>query len=147
MQKIKEIIVYHKFNLPQGKGIECKPEECLTQQSFKDECDINNIIEVFTKTGLWGNSLKPATNQPMFGDFSNVPDFVESQNIIAKAVEQFEALPAILRKRFNNEPAEMLAFMELEENREEAIKLGMCAPPEIIPKTEPPKTPEGVSGQ
>jgi len=123
MQKIK---IHHRFDRPTGKGIICDPSLGRTQQSFKDECDINNIVEMYCKTGLWGNSIRPAINTPMFGDFTEVPDFVEAQRKIAEAGEMFDALPVKIRKRFNHDPVELLKFVADEANTEEAIALGIA---------------------
>lgn len=100
-------------------------EPSLTQQQFKEECDINNIIARYETTGLLTDPLHPGTRQPMFGDFSNVMDYQAAQNIVVRANEAFEALPAKLRDRFDNDPALMLEFLQDENNREEAVKLGL----------------------
>ena len=69
------------------------PNPSLTQQHFKEEADINNIIAKFNRTGFLVDPLTPATRQPMFGDFDKVPDFREAQNLIALAKEKFMELP------------------------------------------------------
>lgn len=145
MPKIAEEF-YHRGNRPKGAGIKCNKAEGKTQQSFKAECDINTIVNNYNKTGLWSNSLRIATVQPMFADFTNVPDFVESQNKIARAKELFEALPISIKKRFNHNPQELLEFVYNKENEEEAIKLGFLNPkeepkPTPAPAPEPQKTP------
>jgi len=117
--------VYHKFDLPKDKGIKCDPKEAKTHQSFKEECDINNIVEHYTKTGNWSTSLRPATRPPIFGDFTSVPDFREAMNYVANAREQFEALPSRIRKRFENDPGQLLSFLQDEKNRPEAEALGL----------------------
>lgn len=130
---------YSLNNRPKGTGISCDPKEGRTMQSFKEECNINNIIAMYCKTGLWGNSLKGATAKPMFGDFTSVPDFVESQNIIAKSKELFDAMPLNIRKRFNFNPVELLEFVNNPDNKDEAIKLGIAT--EKPKEPEPPVTP------
>nr|QJB21026.1 MAG: internal scaffolding protein [Microvirus sp.] len=102
-------------------------EETLTQQHFKDECDINNIVRRYEKTGFLVDPLTPGTVQPMYDDFTAQQDFLEAQTLIAHASQAFDELPASLRKRFSNNPAEMLAFLEDESNREEAVKLGLVS--------------------
>jgi len=120
------IKVYHRFELPKGKGIKCDPSEGKTHQSFKDECDVNAIVDRYAKTGLWGSSLKPGDRQPLFGDFSNAPDFREAMDKINQANSDFANLPSRLRKRFNNDPAELLAFLSDPKNTDEAIAIGLC---------------------
>ena len=42
-----------------------------TQQSFRDECDINNILRKFNVTG----QLPIGSVQPQYGDFSGITDY------------------------------------------------------------------------
>lgn len=46
-------------------GISFDPDEGQTHQSFKDECDVNNIIDLHTRTGLVTH-LNPGS--PQYGD-------------------------------------------------------------------------------
>ena len=115
---------YSRYHPAPSLSVEFE-EETLTQQHFKDECDINNIIRRYEKTGFFVDPLTPGTAQPMYGDFTAQQDFLEAQTLIAHASQAFDELPASLRKRFSNNPAELLAFLENEDNREEAVKLGL----------------------
>lgn len=93
----------------------------VTDQSRKAECDVNNIIARYDRTGLITNVSK---FEGRFGDMSGV-DFKMLQDQVAGAATMFEQLPSHIRKKFKNDPAELLAFMDNPDNREEAIKLGM----------------------
>lgn len=99
------------------------PEQGRTKQQFKDECDINNILRRYEKTGALPNMIK---SNPVYGDFSNVADFQDSLELVRFAEEQFAGLSAKLRRRFNNDPAEFLAFCEDPENVEEMVSLGLA---------------------
>lgn len=46
-------------------GIAFDPDECRTHQSFKDECDINNIIDLYARTGLVNHH---ASGKPQYVD-------------------------------------------------------------------------------
>lgn len=116
--------IYSIYDKPEVPGVTFT-EPSLSQQHFKDECDINNIMAKYAKTGVWGDPNNPSTTQPMFDDFSTAEDFHSAQNFLAQAGQAFEALPAYLRKRFENDPAELLAFLDDESNREEAERLGL----------------------
>jgi len=142
--RVENNVLFTRFYRPKGKSLKCDPTKGRTQQGFKEECDINSIVERYTKTGLWGNSMKAPTEMPIFGDFTSVPDFVESHRIIAEANELFDALPAAIRKKFNNDPAALLAFVSDEGNRAEAEKLGIVRMPETAPVAEslPKETPK-----
>lgn len=105
-------------------GLHCE-DATLAQQQFKEECDINNIMEKFGMTGL----IPQNPLEPQYGDFSGVYDYHTALNAISSAVEQFDALPATLRARFDNNPANLIDFMENPDNRSEAEKLGLVATP------------------
>lgn len=97
----------------------------LTQQQFKDECDINNILKSYQETGTINHiNRKPQ----IFGDFSDVKDFRESLELIQYATSEFMQLPAKVRARFKNDPAELVEFCNNPNNLEEAISLGLANP-------------------
>lgn len=96
----------------------------LAQQQFRDECDINVIVDRF---GLNGE-LPSGVRMPTYGDFFGVDDFHTAANAIAMANESFDAMPAKVRARFNNDPAEFVDFCSKAENRQQAIDLGLVLP-------------------
>ena len=104
----------------------------LTNQSFKDETDINTIVKRFGLTGEMPSTLAV----PLSGDFTEAMTFEESMNLIAQSNQQFMLLPADVRERFNNDPGRLIAFLEDDNNRDEALKLGLVnKPPEKIRTT------------
>jgi phage internal scaffolding protein len=121
-------------------------EPSLTQQQFAAESDINNIIARYERTGILVDPLIDRRGQPMYGDFSNIDSFFEAQVKVARAKELFEALPGKIRDRFGGDPGKLIAFLENEENREEAIKLGLIEKPEMKEEVKI-ETPEGESAQ
>lgn len=108
-----------------------------TIQSEKDGTDINIMMATFQKTG----QIPQTTQLPMYGDFSNAVDYMEACQLKKDADNMFMSLPANVRSRFKNNPAELLAFMADEENKEEAEELGLVRTPDPAPETEPPETP------
>lgn len=98
-----------------------------TQQHFKDDCDINNIMNKFMKTGVIPQ-LQPSSFN--FVDAGESLTYHEAMTFVAQAQEDFYDLPAHLRKLFDNDPGKMLAFVEDAENYEQAIALGLIAKPE-----------------
>jgi len=101
-------------------------EPSLTQQQFKDECDINNIMKSYQETGTI-NHLNPRT--AVYGDFHDVKDFKESLELVQAANETFMLLPATIRTRFENDPAKLVEFCNDPNNLEEAIQLGLAEKP------------------
>lgn len=106
-------------------GIACE-DASLAQQQFKDECDINNILRQFNITG----QLPSAPISPKYGDFTGISDYKTALDRVIAVDEEFMNLPANIRARFNNDAAELISFMDNEENRAEAEKLGLTAPKE-----------------
>ncbi len=98
-----------------------------TKQSFKDETDINAIMARFQTTGMLEFVNK---HEPQYGDVTAI-DFQTSMQSVARARELFADLPSKVRDRFNNDPAELLEFLDNPDNREEAVLLGLAkrAPP------------------
>ncbi len=127
--------------------VDCSGDKIRTKQSFKTETDINHILAKYRKTGIITADALNA-RQASFLNVSEIGDFQECQQVIAKAESAFMTLPALVRSRFQNDPAELLDFVKNPENRDEAILLGIIAktaepepPPEPAPAPpEPPTT-------
>lgn len=102
-------------------GLSCN-DPSLTQQHFAEECDINTIVDRFMKTGVMPEGIV----QPQYGDYSEVMDFQSAQNAIRSASENFFAMPAAIRARFQNSPQVFLEFFGDPANQDEAIKLGLA---------------------
>lgn len=97
--------------------------EVLTKQSFKEESNINHIVNKYLKTGQLPNSSRAAMAR--FGDFSNIPSYKESLEVVLRAQEMFSELPSAVRNRFRNDPEQILQFLADPANRDEAVKLGL----------------------
>lgn len=115
-----------------GKSVTLETgSESHVQQHLKDQCDINTIMAKYRRTGTLPNLIK---QNPVYGDFSNVPDYQEALHIVHKAEEQFAGLPAHLRERFGNNPSAFLAFTGDPANREEMATLGLLKEGAVKPK-------------
>jgi phage internal scaffolding protein len=101
-------------------GLACE-EPTLAQQHYKDECDINTILQKFSITGI----LPEAPLSPRYGDFTGIGDYHTALNRVISAQEEFEALPAQIRARFDNDPAKLIEFLDNDANRPEAEELGL----------------------
>lgn len=104
-------------------GLECL-DPSLTQQQFKEEADINTIVNRFLKSGV----LPSPVNMPQYVDYEGVFDFQSAMNVVRQADENFMRLDAKVRARFNNSPQEFLEFFANPENTDEAIRLGLAIP-------------------
>lgn len=130
---MKEVFVRAPYNydtdmLSEETGLACL-DVSLAKQSFKEECDINTIIDRF---GI-GYEMPEGVVAPVYGDFTEVKSFQDAVNAIAAANESFDALPAAVRARFRNDPAGFVDFCSDELNRAEAEKLGLVFKKEVVP--------------
>lgn len=105
-------------------GLDCSADKGRTQQHFEEESNINTIIARVFKTGEF-----PA-GMPMImqGDFTDANDFQSSMDLIVKARESFDAMPAKVRTRFDNDPGKFIAFVSDDANFDEAVSFGLVRP-------------------
>lgn len=114
-----------------------------TQQQFKNECDINQILKKYQKTGAFNHAN---THSPNY-DFASALDFRESMEIVQNAQSMFQELPSSIRAKFHNNPEEFLDFTQNPENASEMVSLGLIpkeetkAPVRVEVITTDPKTP------
>lgn len=77
-----------------------------------------------------------------FGDFSEELDFHTAQNMVIAAQEAFMTIPAEIRSRFNNDPGQLMTWLNDKNNIDEAIRLGLAhitkeAPNDKHPENHP----------
>ena len=105
-----------------------------TEQAHKHDCDINNIIKKYNRTGTIEHVRYI---EPKFMDASAL-DFKTTMDKMKKIEQKFEEIPSAIRKRFDNDPGKFYAFMENPDNKNEAIKIGISRTDwKTEPKTEP----------
>jgi len=107
-------------------ALEC-PEPTMTQQSFAQEVDINTIVKRFGISGEMPTGIR----MPTYGDFTGVSDFHTAMNAVALANESFDAMPAEVRARFNNDPEQFVHFCSDQNNLDEARKMGLVPAAEL----------------
>lgn len=87
----------------------------MTQQHFKDECDINNIIDLYTRTG----ELPVNANELRYADVSSFTDYTTMRAAMAQADADFLELPSSVRERYHHDVAEFLDAIATDEGRRE----------------------------
>lgn len=110
-------------------------EPTLTKQADAEAADINNIMARFERTGSLPDMIR---SEPQYGDFSDVGSYQEALNIVQFAGEQFRALDAKIRARFENDPAKFLEFCNNPQNAQEMIDLGLAQKREPKAPVVPP---------
>lgn len=113
-----------------------------TKQAFRDECDINKIMQRFKK--VMNSDYLSRFNSYVggqFGDFSGVSDYRTAIEQVSQARGVFDALPAKVRARFGNDPAQFLDFVQNPKNVDEMVSLGLAT--KRAPNQDAPSLPEG----
>lgn len=114
-----------RFRVP----FECKGPS-RTKQSFKDECNINNIMIRYEKTGIMEHIKKTGGS---YEDYTDLPtDYHTACNQVIAAQDMFQSIPARIRASFDNDPGEFLAFVSNSENMDQMVEMGLAQrrPPE-----------------
>lgn len=111
-------------------------DDTRTVQEAAAECDINVIVRRAAQTGVV--NVHPV----QYGDLDE-HTFQEAQNVIARAREQFDALPSSIRLRYGNDPAKLLAAIDDPSQTDELVKLGVLTRQEatVEPASDPTPTP------
>lgn len=134
MPKLRVVV-----DFPEGSG--------RTKQSFKAECDINNIMARFQRTGVLDFTNRHA---PQYFDCTGI-EFQRAVELVGLGKEMFGDLPSALRARFGNDPAEFFDFVQDPANEQELIRLGLKEKPKaegepLVAPAEPGK-PVEASGK
>lgn len=72
-----------------------------TKQEFKEQCDVNRIVENFTRTGQLTNYQEA---QAKFLDLASLPvSYHDALNLVLSARDAFAELPAAARAEYGND--------------------------------------------
>lgn len=113
------------------------PEETKAQQQYAETTKISYIMKQYNLTGMLNQNKN---QEPMFDDFTNIPDYQTAQKSIAQAYQDFEKMPAQIKKEFNNNPAEMLDWLQDSKNKDKAIEYGLITQQKAVEPTLAEKT-------
>lgn len=113
-----------------NKGV----RESAVQKNLKDSADLNKIIAHHMRAGGPGRMGVPlgdpnATRQPRYMDVPS-QSYHEMMNQVTDMRSDFMQLPARIRRKFNHDLYQLLRFLEVPANRQEALELGLVAPTE-----------------
>lgn len=125
-----------QLQFPDGSG--------RTKQSFKAECDINNIMARFQRTGVFDFVNKHGAQ---YGDVTGV-DFQTAMDQVKHAKAMFGDLPASIRASFGNDPGAFLEFAQDPKNLPAMVEMGLATPRAVaapVPATPPAAAPAVLS--
>lgn len=116
---MNELSIKKPYDKAKGKGIKCG--KSLTEQAHKKECDMNHILRQYQATGMVRHAKE---HEGKYDDVTS-QDFQSAMFIVTEAQQMFDSLPANMRKRFANSPAEFMDFVHNPANKEEMLKMGV----------------------
>jgi len=120
-----------RFSEVESKGLDTGTETKV-QQHLQQSTDINQIVGRYKKTGLLQSTMAKNMTQPTQPVFGVYPfnDFQDAYNHVQQVKQDFMRLPARVRARFDNNPANVVRFVDNADNAVEAIKMGLFKMPE-----------------
>lgn len=119
--------LFTQYGEHESPGVDCSVQPSMTKQAFKDDCDVNVIVERFARQGEF-----PVFDPADFtwGDATGF-DFRAALDVVNAAQAAFDQMPAKVRNRFNNDPREFVDFCSEKENMPELERLGLTAKPSV----------------
>lgn len=122
-----------RYNPPPSPGIVFE-EPTMTQQHFRDECDINKIVERAIRTG--DTTVFTSAQRAEFYDASAITDYVDAMALIDDVNDDFNSLPSTIRSMFGNNVKQYVEWMSNPQNWSKARELGLLSGGEVS-ATEP----------
>lgn len=121
--------------------IKCGPG--VTKQSMEAECNINNIMARYEKTGELTHVREKLGE---FRDVSAIPDLHSCMNIVADARSAFMELPVEIRAACRHDVGNFLPWLDDPENRDMADEYGLFKEAKPVPteRGAPKTTPKSV---
>lgn len=131
--------ITNHHELRRDVSIDCS-SPILTDQSYKNECDINVIMANYAKTGLMSHVT---TLQPHYTDNTIIPSLEAAYDIVNAAENAFFELPPDIRKLMDNDPSQLENFIANPDNVQILLKNGILVekPQQKVSKTETITTP------
>lgn len=111
-------------------------EPSLTDQSQRDDADINVLVRRWRRTGV----MPQVRTVGSYGDFTGVDDYQSALERVRAADDQFMTLPADVRRAFNDDPAALLAALDDPSQHAELVRLGVLSQPSATHDTHVDKS-------
>lgn len=116
------------------KGLTFK-KPSMTQQHFKDDCDINVIVRRFNAGQI--NTMPLAMNEGFYADVSDLGSYQDANARVNSIKDYFANLPSSVREKFNNSVDDFVAFASSDNSRDAFIEMGILEKPEPVKPVQP----------
>lgn len=127
---VRTMYNYDMMQASDESGLFCD-EPTRAQQQFKEECDINTIVERFGITG----EMPEMVNIPHNVDFAESLDYHSAYNQMLAADAAFMEFPAHIREKFGNNAGKFVDFVSDPANIEQCREWGIAR---AVPKAAEP---------
>lgn len=127
-QELPKMELYDFYKSSGVRGDFDSFEPSLTRQEFAEECDINTIMERYEKTGAISHVNRA---EPVYLDTTLYPGLQASMDAFREAGVAFNALPAVVRREFDNDPQKFVEFAVNPENLGRMREWGLAAPEKL----------------
>lgn len=105
----------------------------LTRQEFAEECDINTLMDRYEKSGVISHVNRA---QPKYFDMTVMPDLREALDVMRDASIAFAALPAKVRREFDNDAQQFVDYAQNPENIDRMREWGLAPPAPLPPEPQ-----------
>lgn len=95
----------------------------MTQQHFRDECDINKVVQRAIQTG--DMTVFTTQQRGEFYDASIATDYADAMAMLDDVHDDFNSLPSAVRAEFGNNVSKYVEWMSDPENWSKAVELGL----------------------
>lgn len=96
----------------------------MTQQQFKDECDINNILRRYSEYGTCDHVMR---KEGRYVDCSDITakTFQEHLDFMMDFEEHFDTLPEKVKEYFDDDPTMLMEYLADERHYDKLAELGV----------------------
>ncbi|MBT1846966.1 hypothetical protein [Enterobacter ludwigii] len=140
---IQKVKIFSRYNPPPSEGLSGF-EPTRTQQHFKDEVNINNIVKRAIATR--DNSVFTPAQRAQYYDTTAFSDYQSALDMLSGVEDDFMSLPSSVRQQFGHNPETYVEFMSNPANLQKAIELGLLQGGEKTTATPPPSGPSSPAG-
>lgn len=120
--------LHFRNNKVMSHVIDPEEDQGGAKQEFKNECDINFIIDKYQSHGV---APSVAQGVQQFIDVDPI-DYQEALNLVIAAQDVFSQVPSDLRAICKNDPALFLKYVSEPENEDMLIKHGLIQKVPIV---------------
>jgi len=117
---------FTQYDPPADVELDQSGETSLTQQQFRDECDINVVLQQYNVQELVSADTVDLRDMA-FGNFAAWDSYEDVEASLVLAQEAFATLPASTRARFDNDLATCVAWLDDPQNYAEATDMGIIS--------------------